>query len=220
MVYHISGIVTKATVNERIVSKARHLSEAVDFSGEFDDGTHSGHPHPSVRAVGPRRSGAPRRPIRPEHTHRREPIHPRSERPPGPARAQSGPAGAACDPRTKSAMPEETTPETIHELSDRLMTAIAMGESLAGDRLPPERDLARIMAVSRHPRGAGPARRPGPAQRRGAFDRVAGDGVVAQRGAEQYVEQGAGLPGLRRRHGRPPGEEPHSTRPVVTSARV
>lgn len=35
------------------------------------------------------------------------------------------------------------------EVADRLMTAIAMGEFLAGDRLPPERELARIMAVSR-----------------------------------------------------------------------
>lgn len=35
------------------------------------------------------------------------------------------------------------------EVADRLITAVAMGEFLPGDRLPPERELARIMAVSR-----------------------------------------------------------------------
>jgi DNA-binding FadR family transcriptional regulator len=40
-------------------------------------------------------------------------------------------------------------PTAAAEVADRLITAIAIGEYLPGDRLPPERELAKILHVSR-----------------------------------------------------------------------
>lgn len=40
-------------------------------------------------------------------------------------------------------------PTAAAEVADRLITAIAIGEYLPGDRLPPERELAQILGVSR-----------------------------------------------------------------------
>ncbi|MGH3472472.1 MAG: FadR/GntR family transcriptional regulator [Nocardioidaceae bacterium] len=42
-----------------------------------------------------------------------------------------------------------TLPTTPTEVADRLMTAIAVGEYLPGDRLPAERDMASSLGVSR-----------------------------------------------------------------------
>lgn len=40
-------------------------------------------------------------------------------------------------------------PSTVDEVTDRLTTVIALGAYLPGDRLPPERELARLLAVGR-----------------------------------------------------------------------
>lgn len=40
-------------------------------------------------------------------------------------------------------------PRAVDEVADRLLTAIALGEFSVGERLPPERDLAEILGVSR-----------------------------------------------------------------------
>src|SRR5262245_7720545 len=40
-------------------------------------------------------------------------------------------------------------PTAAAEVADRLVTAIALGEYLPGERLPPERELAQILGVSR-----------------------------------------------------------------------
>ncbi len=40
-------------------------------------------------------------------------------------------------------------PRTGEALADRIVTAIAVGEFLPGERLPPERELAELVGVSR-----------------------------------------------------------------------
>ncbi|MFI7701277.1 FadR/GntR family transcriptional regulator [Nonomuraea sp. NPDC049480] len=40
-------------------------------------------------------------------------------------------------------------PTAAEEVADRLITAVAIGEYLPGERLPPERELAQILGVSR-----------------------------------------------------------------------
>ena len=62
--------------------------------------------------------------------------------------AESAPFGALLTP-----MPMRTAGERVAE---RFVTAIALGEFVSGQRLPTERELAALLAVSRRPATCGP----------------------------------------------------------------
>jgi len=47
------------------------------------------------------------------------------------------------------AMAPLTVPTVVDEVVDRLLTALALGEFVPGERLPAEREMARLMGVSR-----------------------------------------------------------------------
>jgi GntR family transcriptional repressor for pyruvate dehydrogenase complex len=57
--------------------------------------------------------------------------------------------GQVLDGQSGSALRPVRLPTAASEVADRLITAIAMGEYLPGERLPPERDLAQILGVGR-----------------------------------------------------------------------
>src|SRR5258708_31045784 len=54
------------------------------------------------------------------------------------------------------------TPSRVDEITDRLITAIAIGEYLPGARLPVERDLATSLGAGRMTVRAAPPPRPEP----------------------------------------------------------
>ena len=91
---------------------------------------------------------------------------------------------------------------TVDEVTDRLATVIALGAYLPGDRLPAERELARLLAV-----GRGSVRE--------AIARLRGDGRVETRrgrgGGAYVLEPPEGAPGGPAPGGPAPGGPVHRT---------
>lgn len=66
------------------------------------------------------------------------------------AAAMTSPARKEAPTRRPGALEPLVVPTAVDEVTDRLLTALALGEFVPGERLPAEREMARLLGVSRN----------------------------------------------------------------------